>query len=73
MQTTNINADSVNRQDAKRCGNDVKLQGNVMVYITGFARNAETTQVQSQIGSPMSYGFHRLAKNSKAEIETSSV
>ena len=65
MQTMNINVDSVNRQDAKRCGNVVKSLGNVMVHITGLARGTETTQVQSQIGSPMSHGLHRLAKNSE--------
>jgi len=49
MQIMNINVVNVNHQDAKRCGNAVKLLGSVMVYITGFVRVAETTQVQSQI------------------------
>lgn len=63
MQIMNINVVNVNRQDSKRCGNAVKLLGSVMVYITGFVRVAETTQVQSQIGSPMSHRIHRLVEN----------
>ncbi len=63
MQIMNTNVVNVNRQDAKRCGNAVKLLGSVMVYITGFARVAETTQVQSQTGSPMSHRLRRLVEN----------
>jgi len=63
MQIMNINAVNVNRRDVKRCGNAVKLLGNIMVYITGFARVVETTQVQSQTGSPV---WHRLHKPAEA-------
>ena len=57
MQTMNINVESVSRQVAQRCGNDVKLLGSVTANTTGFAWSALTIQVQSQIGSRVSYGF----------------
>lgn len=62
MQTMSINAVNVNRRDVKRCGNAVKLLGNIMVYITGFARVVKPTQVQSQTGSLVWHRLHRPAE-----------
>jgi len=63
MQIMNTNVVNVNRQNAKRCENAVKLLKSVMMYITEFARVAETIQMQSQTDSLMSHRLRRLIEN----------